>query len=150
MKTTKLAMIVALVSFALMTFANTELGLSKNVIALRTARANAHLVSAIHNQVNPADIFNTERAGNYTAEVMLKKTVYLITGSIAEWKLFFRDTDGRSPLLNEVKKPVTFNDANNFGVCKVKINPLRQKNPFSNKGKKPVSSKKIDGKLSDR
>ncbi len=98
MKTTKLVMIVVLVSFALMAFAGTELGMSKNVISLRTASTNSYFVSAIHNQVNPADIFNSERTGMYTAQIVLKKTVYLVTGSLGEWKLFFREcTDPRKP-----------------------------------------------------
>ena len=150
MKTTKLVMIVVLVSFALMSFANAELGMSKNVISLRTARTNAHLVSAIHSQVSPADIFNAERVGPYTAQVVLKKTVYMVTGTISEWKLFFRDTSVKSPLLNEVEKSGLFSEGNDFGVCKVKINPLRQKNPFSNKGKTPVSQKLVKGEKSDR
>jgi hypothetical protein len=149
MKTTKLVMIAALVSIALMTFANTELGMSKNVISLRTARSSVQLVHAIYSQVSPAVIFNSERAGSYTAQVMLKKTVYLITGTIREWKLFFRDVEGKSPLCNKIKKPVSLNDANDFGVNKVKPNLFRQQNPFGHKGKKPISKKLIKGIKSD-
>ncbi len=149
MRATKLVMIAALVSFALMSFANTNLGLSKNVISLKTARNSPQLVHAIHAQVSPAVIFNSERAGSYTAQVVLKKTVYLITGTIREWKLFFHDTDGRSPLCDETGKPVSFSEGNDFGVNKVKINPLRQKNPFGHKGKKPISKKLVKGIKSD-
>ena len=143
MKATKLVMITALVSFALMSIANAELGLSKNVISLTTARNNVQLVHAIHDQVNPAVIFNAERAGSYTAQVVLKKTVYLITGTISEWKLFFRDLDGKSPLCDNTAKPASLSEGNDFGFCPVKINPLRQKNPFGHAGKKPTSEKPV-------
>ena len=97
MKTTKLVMITALVSFALMSFANTELGMSKNVITLKAAMGNPALVSAIYSQVNPADILNTEKFGTFTAQVVLKKTVYLISGTYAEWKRFFlMETDSKT------------------------------------------------------
>lgn len=144
MKATKLVMIVALVSFALMSFANTDFGMSKNVISLRTARNSVELVHAIHDQVSPAVIFNAERAGSFTAQVVLKKTVYLITGTIKEWKMFFRDVDGKSPLCGNTEKHGSYSEGNDFGVCKVKINPLRQKNPFGHAGKKPVSQKPIN------
>jgi hypothetical protein len=149
MKTTKLVMIAALVSFALMAFANTEFGMSKNVISLRTASMNAHFVSAIHAQVSPGDIFYSERVGTYTAQVVLKKTVYLVTGTIGEWKLFFRDVDGMSPLCKENTKPDSSVDANDFGVnykpfgnAGYRANPFSQENPFGKKGKKPLPTEK--------
>jgi hypothetical protein len=150
MKATKLVMITALVSFALMSFANAEFGMSKNVISLKAARNNVELVHAIYEQVSPAAIFNAERAGSYTAQVVLKKTVYLINGTLGEWKLFFRDVDAKSPLCNETRTPASYSEANDFGVCKVKINPLRQKNPFGHAGKKPVSQKLVKGIKGDR
>jgi hypothetical protein len=149
MKTTKLVMIVAFVSFALTTFANTEFGMSKNVISLRTASTNSHFVHAIHSQVNPADIFNAERVGSYTAQVVLKKTVYLVTGTIGEWKLFFRDVDGMSPLCRDNTKPDSSVDENDFGVnykpfgnAGYRVNPFSQANPFGKKGKEPLPNEK--------
>jgi hypothetical protein len=159
MKATKLVMITALVSFALMSFANAELGMSKNVISLKTAMQSPQLVAAIYSQVNPADIFNSERAGTYTAQVVLKKTVYLINGTFNEWNLFFRDIDGRNAISNNLKKPASLNDVapvpiiknpfstsgtrvNPFSTSKKHPSPYSEKDPFGEKGKKPLPSKK--------
>ncbi len=157
MKATKLVMITALVSFALMSFASAEPGMSKNVISLKAALQSPQLVQAIYSQVNPADIFNYERAGNYTVHVVLKKSVYLISGSFNEWNLFFRDVDGLSILPKPVKKQASLNDedplrvgTNPFGTAKTRINPYSEKDPFGEKGKKPIPSKKVIKVLLDK
>jgi hypothetical protein len=167
MKATKLVMITALVSFALMSFANTEFGMSKNVISLKTALQSPKLVGAIYSQVFPADIFNSDRAGSYTAQVMLQKTVYLITGTISEWNYFFRDIDGIHSLCRNQKKPVILDEedplrvvTNPFGTGGALENPFStsgvrntgydDKDPFGKKRKKPIQGKKAIKVLLDK
>ena len=167
MKATKLVMITALVSFALMSFATVELGMSKNVISLRTAMQSPQLVQAIYSQVNPADIFNIEKVGSYTVQVLLKKTVYLINGTLSEWKLFFRDIDGMDAIGKNLNKPATLNDVappppikNPFSTSGTRVNPFStskkypssysEKDPFGEKGKKPIQSKKAVKVLMDK
>ena len=144
MKTTKLVMITALVSFALMSFANAELGMSKNVISLKAAVHNPQLVNAIYNQVNPTDILNIERFGTYTVSVVLKKTVYLINGTFKEWKMFFRDVDVKSPLCNAQKNPDSFIESNPFGISGHGVSPSIESDPGGIKLKKHPSKKIIN------
>jgi len=156
MKTTKSVLIAALLSFALMSFANTELGLSKNVISLKAAMANQQLAQAIYSQVKILDILNSERAGFYTAEIVLKKTVYLITGTYDEWNYFFRDIDSMSPLCTDIKKsglPIDkgslFSKKNPFGTSVKRPSPHSEKDPFGDKRKKPLPVEKGNKVLMD-
>jgi|GEM_PF-1698726 len=143
MKTTKLVMITALISFALMSFANAELGMSKNVISLKAAMSNPSLVSAIYSQVDPLTILNIEKAGTFTVQVVLKKSVYLISGTYKEWSLFFRDVDNLNLLCKDNTKPVSSVDKNPFGNAGYRISPFSKSNPFGKKGKKQPSKKGI-------
>ena len=127
MKTTKLAMITALVSFALLSFATTELSLSKNVISLKEAMQNTELVRAMYGQINAADLLRSESSGLYTAQVVVKKTVYLINGTYAEWKRFFH-------LETDIKP----NDEPGERLL-----PYFKENPFSTSGKKVRGKKAI-------
>jgi hypothetical protein len=156
MKTTKLMMITALLSFALMSFANAELGMSKNVISLKAAMSNPQLTKAIHSQVSPLDILNSERAGYYTAQIVLKKTVYLITGTYKDWSYFFRDIDGMSPLCTDKKLPATlvdgdplFSKKNPFSTSVKRPSSSSEKDPFGDKRKKPMTSETWNKALLD-
>ena len=135
MKATKLVMITALVSFALMSFATTELALSKNTISLKAAICNAELVKAMHSQINSTVFMKCDCSGTYTAQVTLKKTVYLISGSYAEWRAFFY-----------VNIDVNVNPYSNAGK---KTNPFSQANPFGKKGKKIIRIEPI-GPMADK
>ena len=143
-------MIAALVSFALMSFANAEFGMSSNVISLKAAQHNPSLVNAIYSQVNPLEVLSPERSGTYTVQVVLKKTVYLINGTIKEWAMFFRDIDGMSPLCGENGKPYTMVNKNPFSNAGSKISPFSEANPFGKKGKKQPSKKIINAFKIDR
>ena len=156
MKTTKLIMITALVSFALMSFASTELGMSKNVISLKTAMASPQLINAIYTQVSPLDVLNSERAGFYTVQIVLKKTVYLISGSYKDWDYFFRDIDGMSPLCADKKLPASLVDRNPllskkgpFSTSVKRPSSFSEKDPFGSKAKKPIASEKANKGLLD-
>ncbi len=140
MKATKLVMITALVSFALMSFAKAETGLSKNVIHLKTAITNLDIRAAILNQVDGSLILRCKCAGQYTAEVKVNKTVYLVQGTFAEWRIFFRGTAIEKPIYLD-SEPGSFNESNPFGTDGTKINPFSEKNPFSKQGKKPTVKK---------
>ena len=135
MKTAKLAMITALVAFALMSFANANLGFSKNVISLKEASYKTELVRAIYSQVNPLEFLQSESSGLYTAQVVVKKVVYLITGTYKEWRFFFMGDSGISPLCN-IKNTNPFGEENPFDKAGDHYNPFGKSNPFGNKGKK--------------
>ena len=127
MKTTKLVLITAFVSFALMGFANAGPTTSKNVISLKAAMQNTELVRAMYCQINVADFLRSESSGLYTAQVVLGKASYLISGTYAEWKRFF--------LLETDIKP---ND-----VPGDRLLPYFKENPFSTSGNKVRAKKAI-------
>jgi len=135
MKTTKLVMIAALVSFALMSFAKTELGMSKNVISLKEAIHNAELVTAIHSQVNPADFLGRDQVGSYTVQLLVNKNIYLVTGTKSEWRNFFYAEADVKPFCKVDFKPVLLSEKNPFGNAGKLINPFGKK---GKKSKRPV------------
>ena len=149
MKTTKLVMITALVSFALMSFANAELTTSKNVISLKAAAQNAELVAAICSQVEPTYFFRCKCSGPHTEQVKVNKTEYLINGTFAEWRRFFNGIVKDKPGYENDIKLGLFSEKNPFGTAGHKINPFSEANPFSNKGKK-TRAKKTKGPKVDK
>jgi hypothetical protein len=135
MKTTKLVMIAALVSFALMSFANTQLGKTSNVITLKEALSKTAIVSALHSQINPAEFLKNEQPGIYTAHVRVKATMYSVTASYKEWHNFFYGNPTESPLCID-NKANPFSLSNLFGLSGKSINPFGKSNPFGHKGPK--------------
>ena len=91
MKTTKLILIAAFLSFAAMGYSQTESDRSPFTarISLENAIQNPALVAAMHQQLSP-DILKNEQAGRtFTARVILKRTIYVIYGTRDAWKKFF-------------------------------------------------------------
>ena len=145
MKTTKLVMIAALVSFALMSFASTELGMSKNVIHLKTAITNPEIAAAIQSQVDTSFFYRCKCSGTHTVAVRVKKDLYLVQATFAEWRIYFRnavDVKPVRPIGPGGINPSLFSES-------PPLNPFSKSNPFSNKGKKPAT-KKIKPPLVDK
>jgi len=149
MKATKLVLITALVSFALMGFANAGPTTSKNVISLKAATQNAELVAAIYSQVEPTYFFRCKCSGPHTEQVKINKTEYLVNGTFAEWRRFFNGIVKDKPGYQNDIKPGLLIDINPFGTAGHKINPFSVANPFSNEGKK-TRAKKVKGPKVDK
>jgi len=92
MKATKLILIVAFLSFAAMGYSKADIdqGPLTAKITLENAITKPALVAAMHQQLTPA-ILHKEYPGRLiTAKVVLRRTTYLISGSRAAWKEFFK------------------------------------------------------------
>jgi uncharacterized membrane protein YcgQ (UPF0703/DUF1980 family) len=135
MKTTKLVLIAALVSFALMSFANTQFGESSNVITLKYALTKSPIVNALYTQIHPAEFLKNEQSGIYTAHVRVKEVIYYVTASYKEWIDFFYEDPTMSSLCRG-NKTNTFGTSNPLGNAGISINPFGKTNPFGHKGKK--------------
>jgi len=57
-------------------------------ITLQNAQTLPFLVQAIYQQVDPS-FLNNATFGIYTVSIVLKNHTYLVSGRIAEWKVFF-------------------------------------------------------------
>jgi len=93
MKTLKIAMIAAFVAFAMVSLANND-GFKtkpdKKVINMTIDQATKipGLVVAMHEQLNEDFLKNNQRS--YTKDVVYLGVIIRITGTYAQWKLFFR------------------------------------------------------------
>jgi hypothetical protein len=90
MRTSKLVLVLAFVSFAAMTFAdNDRMGKAPTVkISLEKAMRIKSLKTEMLQQLIP-DFLSVERPGLYYASVRYRNTTYVIYGKYEEWKLFF-------------------------------------------------------------
>jgi len=137
MKTTKLVLIAAFVSFAMLSFANAEVGLSKNEIHLKTALTYPEIAAAIQSQVQPDFFLRCRCEGTHTAAVKVGSTMYLVYATFADWRVYFKNANSEKPVgpigpggVN----PHEFDDS-------PQPNPFSTSNPFSNAGKKPLHKK---------
>ena len=100
MKTLKLVMIAAIVSFAMMSYADNLPRQTQNEkiikITLNQAMADRGLVGAMYAQLTPA-FLQVEQPGLYKATVRYKHKVIEIHGTKAAWVKFFRTKPGPSP-----------------------------------------------------
>ena len=101
MKTTKLILIAALMSFAAMSFATNEPAQNSSEYAEKSAIVKIKfidavqirgLVMAMYDQLSPRMLQN-EQNQPYVGKVVLNNTVYLISGSYRQWFFFFRDVN---------------------------------------------------------
>ena len=134
MKATKLVMIAVLVSFALMSFASTELGMSKNVISLKTAITNPEIAAAIQSQVDASFFYRCKCSGTHTVEVRVKKDLYLIQATFAEWRIYFRKAVSKNPFGTTGSIDLDGINPSEYSESSP-LNPFSTVNPFSNKGK---------------
>ena len=111
MKTLKLALVATLVAFLMVNAASADGFKSKPKFSLRVALSleqamqNPGLVVALYNQVHPEDVLNYGLPP-YTFEVKYNNTLYVVTGSLQQWLIFFR-IKGISPPLLEKTKVIT-------------------------------------------
>lgn len=91
MKTARLALMLALLSFALVSFSTNERKApvrSEVKVSISKVNFDRGLVFAIYQQVDRS-FLEVERPGNYIARVKYNKTVYVIYGSLREWEHFY-------------------------------------------------------------
>jgi hypothetical protein len=93
MKTKNLILIVALLSIATLTFSQSSADRPNEhftvKITLKCALQNSSLVKAMHEQLNPEFLNETDGTRLFTVAVRLNGTRYLISGTYEEWKKFF-------------------------------------------------------------
>ncbi len=89
MKTTKLFLIVALLSFGAMVFSQNVVNPRICKISLEEAMQNKTICKAMYKQLRMDDVLNTDHPGYYTALVKANKQLYLVYGKYYEWLKFF-------------------------------------------------------------
>jgi hypothetical protein len=96
MKTIKLALVIAILGFASMVYADVEPGSVCFRIPLKKAIQNQKLVRAMYEQLDMSFI-NVDQNGLYVARVLFNRNIYFIFGTYEEWLVFFTMdiTDGR-------------------------------------------------------
>jgi len=89
MKTTKIVMIVALMAFVAMSYAQVEQAPTLSIkISLNAAKQDRALVSAILQQVDPRILLQGDQV-LYTAKVKCRNVTFVIFGKYKEWVKFF-------------------------------------------------------------
>jgi len=90
MKATKFFLMMALVSFALMSFAGDDINreLPKAKISIVQAAHNPGLAKAIYQQVDQS-ILGGDRPALITAQVRYKNTIFTVFGTHNQWLRFF-------------------------------------------------------------
>jgi hypothetical protein len=90
MKATKFFLMMALVSFALMSFAGEDVNrdLPKAKISIVQAAHNPGLAKAIYQQVDQS-ILGGDRPALITATVRYKNTIFTVYGTHNQWMRFF-------------------------------------------------------------
>ena len=110
MKTLKLALVASLAALLIANAASADGFKSRPqfklraAVSLEQAMQNPGLVVAIYNQVSPADVLNYGLPP-YTFEVKYNRTLYVVTGSLQEWLIFFR-IKGISPPVKVTKSAI--------------------------------------------
>lgn len=91
MKTTKFFLIVALLSFATLTFSQSVNDIPRLTvkITLNCAMQNPELVKVMHEQLNSDFLIIGDESRLFTAKVNFRHARYLVTGNYREWKYFF-------------------------------------------------------------
>ena len=100
MKTTKLILVAAFLSFAAMGYSQAESDRSPFTarISLENAIQNPDLAAAMHQQLNP-DMLKNDRAGRIiTARVIVKRTIYVVYGTRGAWAKFFEKRPDTNPV----------------------------------------------------
>jgi len=90
MKITKIVLIVTLLAFVSMSYADDKSGPKLTTkISLEKAIQNPGLVRAIYNQVSERSLLVNDHNGLYTAKVNYRRVVYVVYGNYEEWRNFF-------------------------------------------------------------
>ena len=96
MKATKFFLMIALVSFALMSFAGNDVDrfTPKVKISIEKAAHNPGLAKAIYQQVDQS-ILENDAPTFISVEVKYNKTLYLVYGTYNQWMDFFTRDMGK-------------------------------------------------------
>lgn len=91
MKTLKIALILAMVSFAIMGYAHdvNPPQQDNQIIPLKVLLNKQYYVHALLTQVNPAYILNEDRGIKITVKIRVFNKVYEVVAPYSEWKEFF-------------------------------------------------------------
>jgi len=104
MKTTKFALIIAMLVYVSMSFATGTVILSPSErIALREAIADPGLCQAIYRQVDAYALLAIEKKGLYTVKVEYRRVIFIIYAKYWEWEHFFLMDPVFKPLLVKVE-----------------------------------------------
>jgi len=95
MKASRIVLMLALVSFALMSFATNDVNLPRTTIKISIEKAahNPGLTQAIYQQVDQS-ILGGDRPAIISVPVKYKNTTYIVFGTYEQWLKFFT-TDRR-------------------------------------------------------
>jgi len=91
MKTARFALMLALLSFALVSFSTNErkAPITREVkISITKVNFDRGLVFAIYQQVDRS-FLEIEHPGDYSVRLKYNKTIYLVYGSLREWEHFY-------------------------------------------------------------
>ncbi len=88
MKTTKIALVIAFLSFATINFASVDPGPVCVKIHLKKAMQNRQLVRAMYEQLDMS-FLQVDQNGLYVARVSFNHRFYFIHGKYEEWIAFF-------------------------------------------------------------
>lgn len=90
MKATRFFLMIALVSFALMSFAtnDSDRPMLKVKISIEKASHNPGLAQAIYQQVDQS-IMGNDTPAFISAEVKYNRTIYVVYGTHSQWLTFF-------------------------------------------------------------
>ncbi len=109
MKTTKLVLIIAMLAFVSMSYAdNADRPQLTERVTLRKAIADPGLCQAIYQQVDATALLAVDKVGMYTVTVKYRRVVYVIYGKYWEWKDFFLMDPVILPML------VIYDNSNNY------------------------------------
>ncbi len=105
MKTTKFVLVITMVAFATMIFAQAEISnqvqpepLKKCIkITLEKATQNQRLVIAMHQQLS-VKMLKLYLPEIYTPRVYFERKVYLISGTYNQWWMFFNKALDEDPI----------------------------------------------------
>ncbi len=93
MKATKFVLVAALMSFVMMSFAQSESARNSNPFAVKIsiskAMENPGLVKAMYRQIDEKTVLAGEPAGYITAQVSYGHVTHFIYGKYSEWLRFF-------------------------------------------------------------
>jgi len=98
MKTIRCFLMLALVSFAMMSFATNDVDRTnpKTKISIEKAAHNPGLTRAIYQQVD-ISILDGNRTTLISAPVKYKNTIYIVFGTYTQWSDFFNAEGGHKP-----------------------------------------------------
>jgi hypothetical protein len=111
MKTTKCALVIAILAFVTLSYASVDPGPMSVKISLKAALENRHLVRAMYEQLDNSFLQN-EHARLYTARVVFNHSIFYISGTYDEWMVFFS--------IEPNEEPVTGANGNHLKVKPIK------------------------------